>query len=165
MFSWLRGQRDDVYRPRERRIWTYFNGERMVVADPQMLWSAIVAVGPSLSLDFKVAASISQDAPNAHTRVVATIRRIFKLRDMVDGFELPQEGTLTNGEACDLFDAFVIYVQKLKKNSPPTAIFAETTSPPIASSSAEGPATKPGSPSGSCATATNIASPAPSAMA
>ena len=118
MFGWLASwfrDRDDIYSPKERLIFSYFNGERAVKADPQVLWERLMAVGLGLSIDIKVGTSIHPDSAKARTNAVATVRDIFKLAPLVGGLEV--EGTLSDSEACDLLDRFMLWAESLKKNS------------------------------------------------
>ena len=159
MFAWFWSlfarSRDDIYHPRERNVFTYFNGTRRVRVDPLVLWNQIMAVGPSLSIDLKVARSASKDAAKADTNAVATIRKLFGIAPLVGGLELPPEGSLTGQECCELLDAFLVYCERAKKkwNKPATSV-AET-SPATPSSSADVPATELSSDSTSTASVSN----------
>lgn len=151
MFSWIwkwlsKPRTLDVYAPRERLIWSYFDGIRQVRADPLVLWKRLMDQGPELSIDIKVAGSASKDAGKASDAVTRKIRDIFSLQPLKNGLEV--EGTLTDAECCDLLDTFMEWCESIKKKSRPSVTSSRPTEDST-SSSAEGPTTEPSSGSGS----------------
>lgn len=159
LLSWFRRSGPDLYRPRERLIYRYFDGRRTVAADPQVLYKRLMAVGPELSIDITVAQSPSQDAAKASDAAVAKIRGIFGLKPL-------EEGGLTEIEAGNLLDHFVAYCEAVKKNSRTPATSAPSSpapSPPA--SAAGGPATASSSGSGSTASGASTGPPEPSVSA
>lgn len=134
--NWLRSftpseERYDIYHPRERLIFHYYNGHRMVTADPLVLYKKIMDVAPDLSIDMQVSKSISKDAGAAHVKLVKRIREIFNLNPLVNGFEIPQgeNATLTDTECQRLLDQFLVFVGWVKKNSRNTETTVMGTSP------------------------------------
>ena len=125
---------------KNRKIYTFFDGERDRRVDPMIVYKRISTVAPSLSIDIKVSQSASKDAIKAHDTVVAKIQEIFGVRPLDD------TGGLTQGEMLDLLNDFMEWCSQVKKNSrteqissPPT----EEVSPPRSL------ATEPGSDCGS----------------
>lgn len=134
--------RFDDYRPKERKIYRYWNGKKYVEADPMVLYKRMMEVKGDLTADQKLARSISKDALKGHTAMLTKIRNIFE----VDKYE---DGGLTEAETSDLLDHFMIYCHWVKKNSSPSAISPEATSPTSPPSSVENPSTSSISDSGS----------------
>jgi len=112
----------DVYKPKERNIYSYYNGEGMVACDPILLYKSLMKHGPSLSIDIKVANSPSKGAEQAHDSMVKTIREIFSVKPL-------EEGGLTEAETVGLLDHFLIYSERIKKNSSPSATIWTPTPP------------------------------------
>lgn len=160
MFGFLRGlwgkaPGSDFYRPRERTIYRYWDGQRNVAADPMTLYRKVMEVGPELKIDLTVADSPSKDAGEAHMRAVDKLKAIFSVKGLA-------EGGLTEAEMLDLLDHFMSFCEALKKNSrtPPTCAGATpgttgassgggcpTPSTSACGSTASGPATAPPAPS------------------
>lgn len=113
MFSWFK-PKEDVYRPKERMIFSYFDGDKVVRADPLALYKRVMDMGPSLSIDSAVAISQSSNATKAQNELIANIRSIFLLRPL-NGIDCT--GTLTDIETLNLLDEFMHYTETLKKNS------------------------------------------------
>lgn len=148
IFSWFRSffqraETFDIYKPQERLIYRYFNGKDEVPADPLLLWKKVMAVGPELSIDIKVSTSPSKGAAAAHTELLSKVRGIFNLKTLDDG-------GLSELETVELFNHFLIYCERLKKN---TSRFATSSSNSVDSviSSMEDPPTRNSSDSGSTA--------------
>ncbi len=163
IFGWLKGwfskesTTDDSYSPGQRRIYRYFNGDKEISADPMVLYKRVMDVGPSLSADIKVSASISRGARGAHASMVKTLREIFSVKSL-------EEGGLTEQEVCDLFDHFMTYCDDLKKNSSQPATSPEATSPsgPSPSTEEKSPPTAGTSDSGSTEKGSCTGPPTPS---
>ncbi len=146
----------EVYHPGERAIYSYFDGAKMVRADPVVLYKGLMAVRSELAVDIKVANSTlvkAADAKEAHDRLIAKIRGIFGLKSL-------EEGGLTESEAYGLMDHFLVYAERVKKNlsRSPTP-----STPTVASSSTSeaGQTTAPSSGSGSTASEPSTAKPEP----
>ena len=109
--SWFRSQDPfDAYQPGERLIYKYFDGTKMVRADPLVLYKWYAFHGPELLVDLKVSGSPSKDANSAHTSAVAKIREMFEVKTL-------KEGGLSDFEVMDLLDHFLYYCDHIKKKS------------------------------------------------
>ncbi len=167
LLTWLfgGGERFDIYHPKERLIYQYFNGKRMVHADPMVLYKRVAARGGDLEVASKVASSPLlkvTDKAKAHDDVVRYVREIFQL-ETPNGLECA--GCLTETECVDLMDHFYTFVGHEKKNTnpgptPSAATSASTPSPPDAA-----PPTGSSSDSGSAGNESSTASPGPSPSA
>lgn len=151
MFGWFK-KKKDIYSPEERQIFKFFNGSRIVYADPIPLWKRVADVGPILSIDIKVANSMSKDAGTAKELAASKVRKIFNLKELENGIEIPTEGTLTDDECFGVLNEFLEWSNRLKKNSKTTVISAEETLPSLDSSSVDSPPTKNTQASGSTVT-------------
>lgn len=125
MFQWLfsffgKSYKFDTYHPKKRCIYTYWNGHKLIKADPLPIYKKIVSQGQLLSIDIKISNSISKEAPNRHTEMVKRIRGIFEL----DSFE---QGGLSELETVQLLDHFMAFCTKLKKNSNPSVTSSTLT--------------------------------------
>ncbi len=150
----------EVYHPGERAIYSYFDGAKMVRADPVVLYKELMAVRGDLWQDSKVAHSTlvkAEDAKRAHDSLIGTIRGIFKVKPL-------EEGGLTESEAYSLMDHFLSYTDRVKKNSNPSPT-PSTPTGDSSSTSAEGPTTPPSSDSGSTENGSSSAAPGPSPSA
>lgn len=145
MFSWFgkfwNGEKheeqqplDDVYSIDQRVIYTYWDGKKMVKADPMILFKNMMAMGADLFIEIKVSMSDSKDAAKAFDSSVDKIRKIFSVEP------LSENGGLTEAETLNLFDHFLVYVDRLKKNSKTSQISPTATSAASRGSTAESPA-------------------------
>ncbi len=132
----------DIYHPKERTIFHYWNGEKVIDADPLPLYKKMMEVGPELKVDLQVSNSQLKDAPIAHDKAIGKIRKIFTLKSF-------DEGGLTEVETIALLEHFLIFCEYKKKggNQPPTS--QTETSPPTPPSSDGSQAMENTSPSGS----------------
>ena len=153
---WFRKNRGDLYRPGERLIYSYFNGQKIVRADPLRLYKRVMEYGPELSINLKVAKSPMKDADKCHTDAVKRCREIFDVKPVEDG-------GLTELETIDLLDHFLLYTQALKKNTKNSPTDVE--SPSLLASEQPTDASQPTAnlpDSGSTASASSTAPPEPS---
>lgn len=113
----------DVYEPGARRIYSYFDGEKVVAADPMVLWRNLMEVRGDLSahLSLAFAPMDSKDKPQAYAKAAALSRKIFSVREF-------HEGGLTEAEAVNLVQHFWRYCDGVKKNSPPSPSWSAATS-------------------------------------
>ena len=125
MFKWFRdlfrkrGSGLDHFFQEERKIFRFFDGVKIRSVDPMPLYAQVLAKQGEIAADFKIARMEMADDKiviPAHNRVTKTIRGIFNLKSLQDGFEV--EGTLTDEEVLLTLDKFLLYVNDLKKNSP-----------------------------------------------
>jgi hypothetical protein len=137
----------DVYRPAERYIYSYFDGEKIVRADPIELFRRIMSKGPELRTDIAVSQSASKDAERCHVRMIETIRELFNVKPL----DPVKRIGLTEAETMDLLNHFFTFNSEVKKNSnePPTSPTATsqpmpppTAEPSSASVNVESPTTK-----------------------
>lgn len=114
--KWFNKRAEDsveIYKPKERRLYSYWNGTKQVEADPMVIYKKMMAVAPELHIDIKVAESKSKDAGKAHNSMINHIRNIFSLKPFEDG-------GLTEIESILLFDHFTTYCGFVKKNTNPS---------------------------------------------
>lgn len=162
-FNWLLGRTEtDFYRSRERFIYSFWNGERVVHADPQVLYTRIAEHGPELSIDLKVGRSPMKGAKESHERAIQTIRDAFGFKAPPADNPLECADTLTQLEVEQELNKFLSWCEELKKKLPPTLTTAAAASPNGASLPAAAPPTPSGLASGSTVTAANTEPPGPS---
>lgn len=133
---------DYAFTAEERSIYYFFDGTRVVRADPIELWRKYSKVAGSLHTAQAVAASPSKDAEEQYDKMVGYIHEIFGTK------RLAQEGGIEDVLAVRLLDHFLSYLDVLKKNMKRSATSPTTTSPATPPSSAEGRATSPSSATG-----------------
>lgn len=118
MFGWVNAlfghktNQEDVpvgWSPRERVVYQFFDGDKLVKVDPIVVFKRISAVAPELSTSITVALSPSKDATSAHDDALIHIRKIFDIKPYA-------EGGLTDTEAFTLLDDFTAWCNRLKKN-------------------------------------------------
>lgn len=114
----------DVYLPRERAIYSYFDGQQMRHADPMVIYRKVVSKGVEIEND-EMATRVpgSKFALDAHNRLIKNIREIFDVKSM-------EEGGLGELECKVLLDHFWTYATSVKKNSSSSGTAQEETSPP-----------------------------------
>ncbi len=157
LFGWLfsRSEIFDIYKPRERLIYKYFNGKEEIAADPLTLWKKVMAVGPEMSIDIQVSQSPMKNAPEAHTELLSKIRGIFTVTPLNEKGE-----GLSELETVELLNHFLIYSERLKKNTSPYAT-SSSNSEVSAVSSGDGPVTRNTSDSGSTENVPSTENPIP----
>ncbi len=144
----------DVYEPRQRQIYSYFDGQRVIKADPVVLFKRLADVGPELDVDYRVARSQSKDARKAHDAMVAKIYRVFNIKPLA-------EGGLTETEATELLDHFITFNEAIKKKSSHFATYS-TNSEVSEPSLADSLVTENSTVCGSAAEESSIVNPEPS---
>lgn len=164
MKAWFVKESTELYTPKERQIYKYWNGTRDVYADPMALYRRFMDIKGDLSVDISVANSELKDAPKAYDSMVNRIRKIFSLAPLEDGLEATK--TLTDEEAMAEFDKFMDYCEgTVKKNIVPSSINSPETLNATAGSSVANPPMKPGLVSGSTATEPATIMPMPPPLA
>lgn len=113
----------NLYQPKERIIYYYFNGDKVVAADPMLLWRKLSDVRGDLWADAQLAYSISSKASQGYDNMIRKMRAIFDVKPLA-------EGGLSDPEVNDLFDNFLFYIDSVKKNSPTSATTSTATSTP-----------------------------------
>jgi hypothetical protein len=141
----------DVYKPTERLLYSYFDGTKMVKADPLVLYKKMMDIGPELSINIKISSSPMKEAGKAYADMVEQIRGIF-------GIKILEEGGLTELETAALLDHFLVYCDTVKKNSRFSPI-SSTSSEAAPVSSVDDQPTPSFSDSGSTASAPITAAP------
>lgn len=142
-----------VYRPEERLIYKYWNGDREVAADPLVLHRRLMEKSVDIEINIKVFRSASKDAPAAYEALIRDVRWAFDVKPLdADG-----KG-LTEMECVALLDHFMSLMGEEKKTSQrsSTSPSPSETPPP---SSAGAPTTEPLSECGSTAAASSSAAP------
>ena len=137
-------ERFDLYEPKQRLIYKYFNGDKIVSADPMILHRKMMAKAPDLYIDSKVATFPNKDSGKAQVALTKNIREIFGVKPL-------DEGGLTELETAELWKSFLIYCEWVKKNWNPPPTSPEGTSDPTGPSSGGSPPTLNTSASGSTA--------------
>lgn len=145
------------YSLKDRQIYRYFDGIKVVSADPMILYRKLMDVKPDLVSDMKVAESDwKSENTKAQARIVTKIRGLFDVKSF-------EEGGLTEMETEGLLDHFLVYTDTVKKNlrSSATSSSSSVVSPPT---SVESLPISSSSDSGSVASESPIAEPEPSPM-
>lgn len=153
--SWFVNESWDVYAPKERILYRYFDGEKLVRADPQVIYRSLMDIAPELSIDINVSNSPSKDWKKATLAADRKIRELF-------GIKAVTEGGLTEPELYDLLYHFYRYCEHIKKGSSPLPTSLPKAGGSIPSSEASAPITSNSSVSGSTAAASSSAAPEPS---
>lgn len=123
LFSWAKKPNEtdfNFYRPKDRFIYHYWDGQKDISADPLVLYKKVMECSHEIAIDSKVALSQSKDALKAHDSLLENIRKIF-------GVKRYEEGGLTETETDDLLNNFLLYADNVKKNSSPFATSLGTT--------------------------------------
>ncbi len=147
MFGWLlrlfkRRDPMELYTPKERAIFWFFDGQTVRKADPMVLFKRVMDKANDISIAYKVARSESKDARLYHEKFIGYIRDIFEIKRL-------EEGGLTETETATLLDRLMDYIDDVKKNSSPLPPLP-APSPSSSSPSDASPAT----PNGSASTST-----------
>lgn len=111
MFNWLFdmfGRDEGYYKPKKRRLYKYFDGERKVTADPMVLFRRLMERSTELSCDIQVYNSPSKDRFKAREAMMDKVRWIFSLKKY-------EEGGLEEEKCEELLDHFVNWCDKVKK--------------------------------------------------
>lgn len=152
----------DLFHPKERDIYHYFDGKDVRVADPLPIYRKMKDVITDLEVEFKVAASGMQGADEHYTSAVNRIRGIFNLKSF-------SEGGLTEMECVTLFRHFFNYAggvkKKLPQSSTPSPGTSESTPPSTEAVPEPSPPTEPSLGSGSTASEPTTEPPAESPSA
>lgn len=145
LISWFVRDSFEVYKPSERLIYKYWDGGQIVHADPMVIYKRLMEVKGDLEGDLAVAESQHSDAPKCQEMALAKLRKIFDLVPLTtDG-----KNGLTTTETLALFDHFMTFCGRLKKNLSSTRTPAVETSAVSVTSLAKSPPTPKPSVSGS----------------
>jgi hypothetical protein len=149
MFGWFKKQDpqfDNLFTIKERLIYQYNNGEKLICADPIVLERNIAEVWNDLSADIKAASSPIPNkwAKDAQKNVLEKCRLIFGVQ------ALDESGKgLTEEETMDLFNHFLKYSNTVKKNLRNSPISQKAMQQNSVSSSTELQSSSNGTDSGS----------------
>ncbi len=140
-----------IYKPKQRFIFTFFDGEKMVKRDPLHLYKTLMDKHAIISSDYKMSISPSKKAHEGHVNMLKGMREVF-------GVKTVDENGLTDVEVIQLYTQFLEFSEEIKKNLPPTppAVPPSETSP---SSSGEGQTTPSSLASGSTEKCPSTSSP------
>lgn len=135
--TWRRTDEDryDLFHPKDKAVYLYHDGNRVVVADPMELYDEVSRVWQDLSMEVTLARSIHSKASEGRKNAAVEIRRIFKIKPVT-------EGGLGDIRVFDLLDHFLTYTGFLKKNSRGSATLQGATSAGSEPSSAVSPPTQ-----------------------
>lgn len=158
LLSWFQRKPEfslDLYVPAERFIYKYFDGKKVVTADPMAVCKRLAEKGSFLAMDMKVAKAGMKDSPKKHDAAMVAIRYVFGVPEFKDG-------GLTDLELVSLLEHYLTYEDYQKKTANllwtlPTG--TSSASPPSTDAS---PATPSFSGSGSTAAESSTEKPTPS---
>ena len=164
IFSWLFSSHDpyNLYHPKETLIYKFWDGGKVIHADPMVLYGRLMDKGPELAIDYSVSVSTMKDAGDCRKKFLTKIRNIFNIKPPSEENPLDCSETLTEIGLENLLVHFMEFCETLKKNSQPSPIASTIPLPPFASSSIANQTTPNSSPSGSAANGPFIAVPGPS---
>ena len=143
----------DLFKPDERLIFSFWDGEKTVNADPMVLNRRLMNKWAELTVDINIATSTllqHKEVDKARNNIVKASREIFNLKSPPDN-SLDCSGMLTEVEAMDLLNRFREYVGDVKKNSSTSPISSTDESSVTQPSSASESVTTNGSDSTSIA--------------
>lgn len=148
-FRWLaslfrRSDPFNMFTVKERLIYHYWDGQRMVSVDPMELFKKLIDVAPKVYVDAKVVKFGMKDAPAKQKELIESVRGMF-------GIKPYDQGGLTETESMELFYHFLEFTERIKKNSSQSPMPQEGDSTGSSIFSGDGPPTK--NPSGSGSTA------------
>lgn len=138
MFGWFKKKTDE-----DRGIFSFWDGtvgyshrKPNRKTDPMPLYDKVYAKRKEIIIDFKALDfPDTQFAPEARTRLTKTVREIFGVRPLINGIDIPPEGTLKDSEVLALLDDFLIYTEAVKKNLTqaltPSPISSPSTGEPL----------------------------------
>lgn len=117
-----------IFKPEDKGLFEYWNGEKLIAADPMALYRKLMTKALEIDNCYKVATSQSTAAINYYDDLVKTIRLIFEVKQFT-------EGGLTDDLCVKLLDCFLVFVDDVKKNwSIVPTLPKETPSAPRSSS-------------------------------
>lgn len=112
---------DEIYKPKDRLIFKYFDGEKIVSADPMVVYRRMIDVSIDLNADITIATSPSKAAPEAYQKMVEKLRKIFQVKPL-------ELGGLTENETFLVYINFSNFCDFVKKNSKNVQILQEVIS-------------------------------------
>lgn len=97
------------FKPKERIIYGYFNGEGKVYVDPAILWQKVMSKGVEISNDLAALDMPSKFTGPAYKTLMKNLREGFGVKPF-------EEGGLTDTEMFDLLQHFIEFCGDVKKN-------------------------------------------------
>ena len=123
--------RVDVFLPKERLIYQFFDGQVLRAVDPMEMYKKVSPKLGIIAADSKaLKVPESKFAKDAHTRLIALIRELFEIKPL-------NQGGLTELETLAVFDHWWDFTCTVKKNSSPSPTDAEATLPSTPSATEE----------------------------
>lgn len=157
LLSWFQKKPEfslDLYIPAERFIYKYFDGSKVVTADPMALCKRLAEKGSYLAMDMKVAKAGMKDSPKKHDAAMAAIRYVFDVSEFKDG-------GLTDLELVSLLEHYLTYEDYQKKTANLLWTLPMGTSSASLPSTAASPVTPSSSGSGSTEGVSSTEKPTP----
>ena len=121
------------FRPGEQEIFHYWDGERMVAADPLRIHRELhqfpdLHLGLDLKLIQTESDEAARDAAKSLTRIVEAVRQVFRLKSPTE-----ENGTIkgyTDAACLELLTAFGVFLVDLKKKYNPSPMSAPPSEEP-----------------------------------
>lgn len=161
MFGWFkkkekRGTGEDWFRPQDRTIYKFFDGESVRKVDPKPIHTKLLAKRNEISADYKTAVF---EIPNEFTEKAEisfykTVRELFNLPPLGPDYRVEYQvdgktvKTLSDAECLAVLDDFILFVETVKKNIPQSPTSSNPSALPPSPAEGSGD-TKNGSASGS----------------
>lgn len=128
-----------VYRPAERLIYQYWDGQTDRKGDPLELFRRLTTYdGLALDVDAQLALGETREAPKALTRVIGAVRDVFRVKPM-------DEGGLPEAECLGLLLHFMTFIAGVQRDLAPLPTSPPPTDCPAANGSTTGPSAASGS--------------------
>lgn len=120
----------DCYMPRERFIYSFWDGEKQRKVDPLVYYKRMRRRWTDITIAWKVAGSISSKAVEGQEKLIDAIRDVFQVKNH-------ESGGLSEIECVELIIHFVAYCDALQKKTPLFPMFSTTQWSPQKPSSEE----------------------------
>jgi len=118
------------YIPRERVIFRYWNGSKIMLADPMRIQAGLLDL-PDFEADLKImglqAEEAQKEARAALMRIAAGVRKIFGIEELHLVPDTDEECGLTDAECVALMMEFIGFITECKKKVAPWLISAKPT--------------------------------------
>lgn len=102
----------DYYKPIDRYVYKYHDGEKEVTADPMVLYKKVMAKWPIIGKFLAEYKAVTDAETLArHDQLIAAIRELFGIKKL-------EEGGLSEQETLDLFNHFRIYANIISPEQP-----------------------------------------------
>ena len=119
----------DLYKPKERLIYRFWDGKDIVSCDPMELERALAKLGPDLEVCLKIANfPAMKGAEENYLESIDKIKGIFSVKGI-------REGGLTEPELFELLEDYLKFRLRLKKKLSKSLTLPKETLPPSTTSS------------------------------